>query len=248
MHARTVTVLHNRAVTSLTDSERLGQSVDTAYEHLRDAILHGDLVAGSVVTQARLAEVAGTSRTPVREALRLLEAEGLIVSEANKRIQIAEFTPQDLEELEVLRIAIESTAVRLTVPTLGVVEIGRLEGLLAEMAHYQRLQDFDRFDVPHRHFHLSLAEAMGPRTLKRITDLCDYDRRYRRAIAQGSSTQVEFESRRHEHRQILDLAAAGKADACAKALTLHYAHAATYTLSQLDPDYVPVRLNSLVSD
>jgi DNA-binding GntR family transcriptional regulator len=233
---------------SLTESERSGQGVETAYARLREAILHGDLRAGSVVVQARLAEVAGTSRTPVREALRLLEAEGLIVSEANKRIQIADFAPQDIEELEILRIAIESTAVRLTVPTLGADEIGRLEGLLAEMAHFQRLQDFDRFDAPHRRFHLALSTAMGPRTLKRISDLCDYDRRYRRAVAQSSGPQAEFESRQSEHRRILDLAAVGNADGCAEALTLHYAHAASYTLSQLDPGYVPARLNSLTNE
>lgn len=235
-------------MTSLTESERSGQSVETAYARLREAILHGDLPAGSVVAQGRLAEVAGTSRTPVREALRLLEAEGLIVSEANKRIQIADFTPQDLEELEILRIAIESTAVRLTVPTLGADEVGRLEGLLAEMAHFQRLQDFDRFDAPHRRFHLALSAAMGPRTLKRLSDLCDYDRRYRRAIAETSGTQVEYEHRQSEHRHILDLAASGDADGCAEALTQHYAHAASYALSQMDAGYVPLRLNSLTAE
>lgn len=217
-----------------------------AYSYLRSAIVNGDLRAGSIVTQARLALVAGTSRTPVREALRLLAAEGLVISEANKRVQIAPLTPEDLEELELLRITIETAAVRLTVPRLRVDDIARLEGLLAEMGHYQRIEDFDRFDIPHRRFHLALVTAIGPATVKRLEDLRDYDRRYRRAYADSPDAPYEFAARHREHRQILDHAVAGDGAACSRALAAHYGHSAAHVLAELDPDYVPARLNELV--
>ena len=149
-------------------------------------------------------------------------------------------------ELEILRVTVECAAVRLTVPRLGVDDIGRLEGLFAEMGHYQRLEDFDRFDLPHRRFHLALVTAMGPATMKRLGELGDYDRRYRRAFADTPHVAEDFAARHAEHREILDLAGAGDADGCAKALAKHYGHSVAHVLHELDPDYVPHRLDELI--
>lgn len=227
--------------------ERSGQSVDLAYTRLREAILSSALQAGSIVAQSQIAEVTGTSRTPVREALRLLEAEGLVISEPNKRIRIAPMEAEDLENLQIQRIAIEFTAVVLTVPRLSIDDIARLEGLFAEMGHYQRLEDFDRFDMPHRRFHLSLVAATGSSTVKRIGELRDYDRRYRGAFADTSDAAEAFAARHVEHRQLLDLAAAGDAVGCARTLALHYGRSATHIFRELDPNYVPTRLNEVVA-
>ncbi len=228
-------------------TERSGQSVDLAYSRLRDAILTGKLQAGSIVAQSQISEVTGTSRTPVREALRLLEAEGLVISEPNKRIRIAPMDAQDLENLQIQRIAIEFTGVVLTVPRLSIDDTARLEGLFAEMGHYQRLEDFDRFDVPHRRFHLALVAAMGPTTVKRIGELRDYDRRYRRAFADTPDAAEAFIARHVEHRELLDLAAAGDAVGCARMLALHYGRSPEHIFRELDPSYVPTRLNEVVA-
>ncbi|MFT4288938.1 GntR family transcriptional regulator [Nocardioides sp.] len=228
------------------EPERSGQSVEVTYARLRAAILSGELAAGSIVTQARLTDVAETGRTPVREALRLLAGEGLVISEANKRIMIAPLTPADLEELELLRISIECAAIRLTVPRLRVDDIARLEGLFAEMGHYQRIADFDRFDVPHRQFHLALVTAMGPATVKRLGELRDYDRRYRRLFANVPNAAAEYAARHAEHREILDRATAGDAVGCARALAAHYGHSTSHIFAELDPAYEPVRLRALV--
>src|SRR4051812_1169371 len=108
-------------------------NIAAIHDKLREAILRGDLPAGAVLSQLRLAEEFGVSRGPVREALRLLQREGLVEAELNRRVRIAEFSVNDLEEIYAMRIANEALAVRTTVPRLSVPEVEALRACLEEM-------------------------------------------------------------------------------------------------------------------
>ena len=96
-----------------------GSRDNTAAIHrqLREAILHGEIEAGAELSQVKLADDFGVSRGPVREALRLLEREGLVEAELNCRVRVASFSPSDLEELYALRIVNEALGVRASVRT-----------------------------------------------------------------------------------------------------------------------------------
>ncbi len=96
-----------------------GQNTEDVYERVRNAILDGELAAGTVMSQVALAEELGISRTPLREALRLLQGEGLIEAEPNRRVRVAPMTASDMEELCVMRVTLEAEALRLSVPLLG---------------------------------------------------------------------------------------------------------------------------------
>jgi DNA-binding GntR family transcriptional regulator len=109
----------------------LPTAVATIRDQLRTAILRGELSPDQAVTQSGLAERYGVSRTPLREALRMLELENLIVRQSNGRFRVAGFSLDELEQLCVMRIALEAPAVRLTVPTLNNADHAELEGLLA---------------------------------------------------------------------------------------------------------------------
>ena len=113
-----------------------GQNTEDVYERVRAAILDGDLAPGSVMSQVALAEELGISRTPLREALRMLQSEGLVEGEPNRRVRVAPISAKDLEELCVIRITLESEALRLSVPAMTSEDIARLEGYMAEMAHF----------------------------------------------------------------------------------------------------------------
>jgi DNA-binding GntR family transcriptional regulator len=65
-------------------------NIAAIHDDLREAILRGDLKAGAVLSQVQLAEQFGVSRGPVREALRLLQREGLVDAELNRRVRVAE--------------------------------------------------------------------------------------------------------------------------------------------------------------
>ena len=85
---------------------------------LREAILAGVLSPGARLRQEDLAERFGTSRIPVREALRALEYEGLVASEPNRGFTVTELDADDVEEVYDLRIVLESHAVRVALPLL----------------------------------------------------------------------------------------------------------------------------------
>ena len=93
-----------------------GQNTEDVYERIRTAILDGDLAPGAVMSQVALAEELGISRTPLREALRMLQGERLVEAEPNRRVRVAPMSPADLEELYVVRITLEAEALRLSVP------------------------------------------------------------------------------------------------------------------------------------
>jgi GntR family transcriptional regulator, rspAB operon transcriptional repressor len=114
---------------------RDGQNVAHIHARLREAILSGDMAAGEVTTQVALGESLGAGRTPIREALRLLQREGLVIAEPNRRVRVAELSADDAESLYVSRIALEVVALRITVPALRSPDFAELEGLMAQMEH-----------------------------------------------------------------------------------------------------------------
>ncbi len=101
---------------------------DLVLSSLREAILAGVLSPGARLRQEDLAERFGTSRIPVREALRALEYEGLVASEPNRGFTVTELDADDVEEVYDLRIVLESHAVRVALPLLtdeDIVELDR---------------------------------------------------------------------------------------------------------------------------
>jgi DNA-binding GntR family transcriptional regulator len=217
-------------------NSRDGQHVAVVHDRLRDAILRGEIAPGEATSQAALTKQLGVTRTPLREALRLLEREGLVLSQPNRRVRIADFAIDDLESLYAMRVALEAVAVRLTVPTLRSEDFAELEGLMAQMDHYIRAGDQVRMDVPHAAFHARFVAAAGPRMTTTIAQLFDHAGRYR--LAYGAATLPDgYGERRAEHRAMIDAAAAGDADLTVQQLTLHYAHTALTVSSKLDPGH-----------
>lgn len=106
---------------------------DVVLASMRDAILSGELPPGAKLRQEKLAERFGTSRIPVREALRALEYEGLVRSSPYRGFTVTELDADDIEEVYDLRILLEGHAVRLAVPLMTDDDLRMLEGLYREM-------------------------------------------------------------------------------------------------------------------
>ncbi len=219
---------------------RDGASVAAVHDGLRAAILRGELEPGGGVSQAHLARAFGAGRTPLREALRLLQREGLVIAAPNRRVHIAPLTAEDFEGLSIARLALETVAVRLTVPTLTPADVAALEGQLAQMDYYQRVGDQPGFRGPHRTFHRTLVAAAGPRVVAAIDDLADHAERYR--VRFGAFGRRD--DGRAEHRAILDVAASGDADRAADRLADHHARTFPLVFGVLDPDHDLGRLRA----
>jgi GntR family transcriptional regulator, rspAB operon transcriptional repressor len=221
-----------------------GQNTEDVYERVRSAILDGQLAPGAVMSQVALAEDLGISRTPLREALRMLQSEGLVEGEPNRRVRVAPMSAKDLEELYVMRITLEAEAIRLSVPHMTSEDLARLEGHMAEMAHYAQAKDYRRWNVPHQQFHRGLTAHAGDRVNFVLGQMFDHSERYRRLhIGQGPSAWATA-----QHRDILDACKAGDRDVSAAMLASHLARTGLEVTELLEPGYDPQSLKIAVVD
>jgi GntR family transcriptional regulator, rspAB operon transcriptional repressor len=211
---------------------------------VRNAILDGELAAGAVMSQVALAEELGISRTPLREALRMLQSERLVEAEPNRRVRVAPMSPADLEELCIARVTLEAEAMRLSVHRMTPEDLARLEGYMAEMSHYADAEDYRRWTVPHRNFHRALTAPAGERINDLLGQLFDHAERYRRLHVGHGPTPWATAG----HREILDACKAGDRDRSAGLLAGHLARTGLEVAELLDPAYDPEALRTAVLD
>jgi DNA-binding GntR family transcriptional regulator len=221
-----------------------GQNTEDVYERVRGAILDGELAPGTLMSQVALAEELGISRTPLREALRMLQGEGLVEAEPNRRVRVAPMTPSDLEQLYVMRVTLEAEALRLSVPLMTPEDLARLEGSMAEMAHYAEAKDYRRWVVPHQEFHRALTAPAGQRVNDLLGQLFDHAERYRRLhIGHGPSAWATA-----GHREILDACKAGDRVLSGGRLASHLARTGLEVIELLSSDYDAVTLRTALID
>lgn len=108
---------------------------------VRSAILTGVLPPDARLRQEELADLFGTSRIPVREALRALEYEGLVSSEPNRGFTVTAIDADDVEEVYDLRILLESHAVRLALPLVTEEDLEELEAIYSQMTNAKNPDD-----------------------------------------------------------------------------------------------------------
>jgi DNA-binding GntR family transcriptional regulator len=210
-------------------------SVVEICQRLRDAILNGELVPNSVATQVELADRLGVSRTPLREALRVLELEGFVAREPNRRVRIASLELDEVEELYVMRMSLESMALRLTIPQLTNSDHARLEGLLAQAERFALVDDWNGFDEPHRAFHAGLSSAAGPRIAEQLARWWDHAARIRQAYLDVVRLAGTYQTQRAEHRELLDAVEARDVDAAVRILARHQAWVPLAIAGRTDP-------------
>jgi DNA-binding GntR family transcriptional regulator len=220
------------------------QSVASVFEMLHDAIITCELPPGTVSSQVALARRFDVGRTPLREALRLLQSEGLVAGEPNRRVRVADISPADLEDLYMLRILLETTAMRLTFPTLTSADIAEMRGFMAQMDHYGSDRDWGGLRAPHKAFHMRFIANGGERVVKLIGSLFDQGERYRQVHI--AVTTEQWAERQEEHRALIDAAVERDADLAVRLLTDHYVRTAELVMSSLAPGRTLDRLHATV--
>ena len=193
--------------------------VDVAVEALREKILHGVYREGQPLRQEALATDLGVSRIPVREALRQLEAEGLVSFSPNYGAVVSTLQLTDIEELFDLRALLESDLMRRAVPELTDDVLARADAILdAYDAAFER-GDVAAWGALNWEFHSTLlAAANRPVTMNVLQTLHNQSERYMRM--QLTLTHGEVRAS-HEHHAILQAAIARDAR---KASTLVRGH------------------------
>jgi DNA-binding GntR family transcriptional regulator len=185
---------------------------DLVLTSLREAILTGVLGPGARLRQEDLAERFGTSRIPVREALRALEYEGLVTSEPNRGFTVSELDADDVEEVYDLRIVLEAHAVRLALPLLTDEDVNELETLFQLMA---KASSPDEQLAARERFYIRLYSVSGrPRLVGLIA-------RLRQEVARSLRWPTLQHAPSH-HDRFWEAVKEGDADRAAAQLAGHY--------------------------
>ena len=139
----------------------MSRASDTAYDKIRAHLLSGEVAPGEQLTEDQLAQITGVSRTPVREAVRRLEGEMLLVRSESKRIFVADWSRDDIDEMFTLRQMLEGHAAERAARRLTCEQIDRLEEVNRELheAVRQDPPDVVRFLDANRIFHEIITEA-----------------------------------------------------------------------------------------
>jgi len=134
---------------------------DMAYSAIREAILRGQLKPGDRLLESEIARQMGISRAPVREAIRQLASEGLVVSHSHRGSFVIDLSPDDLWEIYTLRAAIESLAVRLVAEQVTPQTVLLLQQAVTDMAQAARQGDLQRVADLDIAFHETLCRLSG---------------------------------------------------------------------------------------
>lgn len=201
---------------------------------LRERLLAGEFAAGAQLRQDALAADYGVSRIPVREALRRLEAEGLVAIEPHKGAVVAGLAPAEILELFEMRALLEAELARLAVPNLAAADLAEAETALAlyEAALAEgRVADWGSLNW---RFHAALYRAAGrPLWLEAVQDL---NRKTDRFIRLQLALTGALERAKAEHRGMLTLARAGLAEELAALVRSHIRDASKALSAALEPD------------
>lgn len=185
---------------------------------LRAEIMSGAIAPGARLRQDELATRFGTSRIPVREALRQLEAEALVIHDLNRGARVAPLTLDETLERMEIRMALEGAALKLAVPQMSELDFEHLEAVLAE---YDLAEEPAQWTACNWRFHTALYAPCGRPVLLGLieTNFASADRFLRLRLSQATGK----ERPQIEHREILAACRAGNA---AQAATLLEAHIA----------------------
>lgn len=181
---------------------RVTSAVNRVCEYLRANIVRGELLPGTWLRPDEIAEELGVSRMPIREALQRLEAESYVVCHAHRGWTVASLTADDVEELYLMRGALQGLATRLAAPLLTDDDLSRMEALLCRMRELRSVSDVMVFLYRDWEFHDVLyAAAKRPRLYQRIHALRQNAARYARLyITLPGATDVSIAA----HCRILD--------------------------------------------
>jgi DNA-binding GntR family transcriptional regulator len=198
------------------DNRTLGEQVR---ERLREDILGGEVAAGTVLSEAALADAFGVSRGPVREALGRLASEGLVTTTPRRGTIVAELSADEFIEAYQVREALETFAIRLAVPRIGESELDRLRALHEEMVEHAKRGEVNGFFDANAGFHDLFVAASENRKLHEMyRRVMDQMGRY---LARSLELRGSLDKSIAEHSAILEAVEARDAERAARLLADH---------------------------
>jgi DNA-binding GntR family transcriptional regulator len=191
------------------------------HQHLREAILRSELAPGQRLVIDEIARRLRVSAIPIREALQLLQSEGLVISEPHVGATVAPISEASIDEAFAIMEGLETVAVRGVVPRLGEAEVEEIRGFVTRMDAAVAQKDYERWAELNAQFHRRIGELAGMPLLREMTErVLSRWERLRRYYFKGVLVH-RVEQAQREHRDLLEAFLARDADAAERVIREH---------------------------
>ena len=175
---------------------------DIVFQTLRNAIITGELQPGERLMETQLAERLGVSRTPIREAIRKLELEGLVIMVPRKGAQVAQFTEKDIQDVLEVRAALEALAAKLACKRMDDRSFLKLQLAIAEYSYAAKNKDLETMIEKDVEFHDIICNAtQNDKLIQLFNNLKEQVNRYRITYLKNVEDSDTVEA---EHLAILE--------------------------------------------
>jgi DNA-binding GntR family transcriptional regulator len=202
-----------------------------AYSELRQMILSGGLAPGSRVSQYELADNMQMSITPLREAIRRLSSEGLILMDTHRDSRVADVSASEARELLEVRLSLEPSATEWAAHRRTDADIAAMRTAAEKLLPVTRVWGEDAITA-HRDFHRAVYTAShNASMIKLLDDLWDKSDRYRRLGLELPSGDEPRTIDLNQHHQILELVASGDGPGAAELARTHVANSLTASVT-----------------
>jgi len=184
----------------INDYELLSKKV---YRILKARIIKGDLAQGGKLFEAKIAEQLGISRTPVREAIRGLAAEGLVKMKPNKRVVVINVSIEDLQEVLQIRRVLEGMAASIVAEKISKEEITKLEEIIEKMSICVSKNDVTAYSDLNGEFHnLIFSVCENKRLIKICDNLSNSEQRFKIRSLRNNPERLKYSLK--EHQEIME--------------------------------------------
>jgi DNA-binding GntR family transcriptional regulator len=200
--------------------------------------MRGDFAPGAVLSQVQLARAYGVSRTPLREAIRRLEAEGLVESVENQRARVATIDAESLDVLFTERILVEAMGIKVTVPRLTEIDLNDLLATTAAFRIAIERADVAARDRARRRLHRRYVARAGERLRATILTQFDLCERYRRMYVELPPDAADA------YTAIAGACIARDADSASRAIARFEAGLAHAILTAVSQAYEPIAIRT----
>jgi DNA-binding GntR family transcriptional regulator len=199
---------------------------------IRERILAGRFAPGERLAEEPLSDELGVSRMPVREALRLLSAEGIVIVEPRRGASVASYTAEQVQELVEVRATLEGLNARLAARRHDPAQIAKLEKIVADGSRINERTELSVIQANNARFHEALEEVAANTVLSgMVRSLRD-----RTAIIFARQSRARTRENWREHEAILRAVIAGDAELAGILATRHVHNAARMPeLSEVSP-------------
>lgn len=202
------------------------------YQILRDEICRGEYAPGFWLQEGELSEHFGVSRSPVREALRQLVADGLVVEIPNKGVFVKEFTPRDIDEIFDMRLMLESYAIQNSRSRMTSARLESLFDILEQMEKTHAAGDLEEYTRYDELLHNRIVDIADNSLVKSTYDRVHSMNQQFRVLSLTS--RKRFSESLVEHRQIIQSLAMGDTAAAQQTNARHLELARTVIKENLE--------------